>query len=42
MLTFFIHFGLFARPIIGFQAGFYSDPPPPPNPPPITFEWSFL
>ena len=31
MLTFFIHFGLFARPIIGFQAGFYSAPPPPPT-----------
>ena len=36
MLTFFIHFGLFARPIIGFQAGFYFAPPPPPTPPPIT------
>ena len=27
MLTFFIHFGLFARPIIGFQAGFYFASP---------------
>ena len=32
MLTFFIHFGLFAMPIIGFQAGFYSAPSPTPQP----------
>ena len=32
MLTFFIHFGLFARPIIGFQAGFYFAPSPFPHP----------
>ena len=31
MLTNFIHFHPFARPIIGLQGGFYFAPPPPPD-----------